>query len=212
MFFYDRHDAGRQLAEQLKKYKGQKDAIVLGLARGGVVTAYEVAKLLSLPLNAIVPKKIGAPGNPELAIGAIMENGEAVFNDSIIRMLGIPQNYIERTTKEKQIQAQERAALYRRYAPLPTIKGHTVILVDDGIATGATMLASVKGMRKEEAKHIVVAVPVASTDSLLLIEKMADEVVCLDSEEDFGAVGFFYQNFSQTEDEEVIKLLKLKAD
>lgn len=206
--FYDRHEAGRQLAGQLKKYQGQKDAIVLGLARGGVVTAYEVAKQLSLPLNAIIPKKIGAPGNPELAIGAIMENGEAVYNDHIIHALGISRNYIDREAKEKQSQAQARAALYRQYAPLPAIKGHTVILVDDGVATGATMLASIKGMRLEGAKHIVVAVPVASTEALFLIEKVADEVVCLDSEEDFGAVGFFYADFSQTEDEEVIKLLK----
>lgn len=205
--FIDREDAGRRLAAALKKFKGQ-NALVLGLARGGVVVAYEIAKNLSLPLNVVVPKKIGAPGNQELAIGAIMENGEGVFNHSIIRMLGIPQNYIDREIIDKKTKAQQRAALYRQYAPLPDIENHTVILVDDGIATGATMLAAIKAMRHEKAAKIIVAVPVASTDSLALIENEADEVICLDSEEDFGAVGFFFEDFRQTEDEEVIELLK----
>lgn len=206
--FYDRHEAGLSLAAALEKFKGKKNTFILGLARGGVVVAYEMAKELKLPLNVVIPKKIGAPSNPELAIGAIMENGEGVFNEPIIRMLRIPSSYIEAQIVEKQAQAQARGVLYRRYAQWPGIKGQTVILVDDGIATGATMLAAIKAMRREGAKEVIVAVPVAATDSLHQIEEEADEVICLYDSADFNAVGCYYQNFRQTEDEEVIDLLK----
>jgi putative phosphoribosyl transferase len=206
--FYDRKEAGILLASQLKKFKNQSNVIVLGLARGGVVVAYEIAKNLSLPLNAIVPKKLGAPMNPELAIGAIMENGEGIFNDRIIRMLSIPQEFIEKEINEKKAQAQMRAALYRQHAPLPEIKDHIVILVDDGVATGATLLAAIKAMRKDRASLVIAAVPVASTEALSLINKEADEVYCLKSSDYFEAVSRFYENFDQTEDEEVIQLLK----
>ncbi len=205
--FYDRQEAGTLLALQLEKLRNQSDVIVLGLARGGVVVAYEIAKQLSLPLNVVVPKKLGAPMNPELAIGAITENGEGIFNDNIIRMLGISQKFIEKEINEKKAQAQMRATLYRRYAPLPDIQDHTVILVDDGAATGATMLAAIKAMRKDKVFSVIVAIPVASTEALMLIENAADEVYCLESSDNFGAVSRFYENFDQTEDEEVIHLL-----
>ena len=208
MLFYDRHEAGRLLAAKLSQYKGQKNTLVLGLARGGVVVAFEVAKILSLLLNVVTPRKIGAPGNPELALGSIMENGEGVFNHSIIRMLGVSQNYIAHEIEKEKLRAQQRLSLYRQYAPLPDIKNQTVILVDDGIATGSTMLASVKAMRQAEAKHIVVAVPVAASDSLKYIEEAADEVVCLHSREDFIGVGMYYRVFAQTDDEEVVRLLQ----
>lgn len=206
--FYDRQEAGRLLSLRLNNFRNHPNALVLGLARGGVVVAYEIAKHLSLPLNVVVPKKLGAPINPELAIGAIMENGEGIFNDSIIRMLSISPKFIEREIEERKATAQARGARYRQYAPLPDIKGHEVILVDDGAATGATMLAAIKAMRKEKASLVIVAIPVASVEALNLIENVADEVYCLESSEDFGAVSLFYENFSQTEDEEVIKLLK----
>lgn len=208
MMFYDRHDAGITLAKKLEHYKNNKNTIVLGLARGGVVVAYDIAKWLSLPLNVVVPKKLGAPGNPELAIGAILENGEGIFNDNIIQMFRIPKRYIDQEIADKKSQAKVRSALYRQFAPLPSLKNRTVILVDDGIATGATMLASIKAMRVEGVSKIVVAVPVASTEALRAVDQVADEVVCLYNSEDFFAVGYYYTNFGQTEDEEVIALLK----
>jgi putative phosphoribosyl transferase len=208
MLFKDRYDAGRLLAAKLSHYKGQKETIVLGLARGGLVVAFEVAKALSLPLNVVVPRKIGAPGNPELALGSIMENGEGVFNHSIIRILGVSQNYIAREIEKEKALAHQRLTLYRQYAPLPDIKNHTIILVDDGIATGSTMLASVKAMRQAEAKWVVVAAPVASTEAAALMEEAADEVVCLHVREDFIGVGMYYGVFAQTEDAEVVHLLK----
>lgn len=207
MYFYDRHEAGRLLAEKLTAYQGQENTLVLGLARGGVVVAYEVAKALSLPLNVVVPRKVGAPGNPELGLGSIMEDGDGVFNASIIRMLGVSQTYLKKEIeKEKQL-AHQRLTLYRKNVPMPEIKGHTIILVDDGVATGSTMLASIKFMRKAEAAKIVVAAPVSASDSMALMEEAADEVVCLYVPYDFGAVGMFYDNFGQTEDEEVVQLL-----
>lgn len=208
MIFYDRHEAGRLLAEKLKAYKGSTGTIVLGLARGGVVVAFEVAKALSLPLNVVVPRKVGAPNNPELALGSIMEDGEGVFNTSIINILGVSQTFLTQEIEREKMRAHQRLALYRKDVPLPAIKDHTVILVDDGIATGSTMLASIKAMRKAEAGKVIVAVPVSASDSMLLMEDAADEVVCLSVPEDFGAVGMFYDIFGQTDDEEVIELLK----
>ena len=208
MLFYDRHEAGRLLAKKLMPFIGQQNTLVLGLARGGVVVAYEVAKALSLPLNVLVPRKVGAPGNPELALGSIMEDGEGVFNSSIIKILGVSQTFLKQEIEKEKIRAHQRLTLYREHAPLPDIKGHTIILVDDGIATGSTMLASIKAMRKAEAQKIIVAVPVSSTDAMQHMEEAADEVVCLYCPEDFFGVGQFYSHFGQTEDEEVVKLLK----
>lgn len=206
--FADRHEAGRLLAARFENFKGRKNTIVLGLARGGVVVAYDFAKALSLPLNVVVPRKIGAPGNPELAIGAIMESGEGVFNESIIRMLGVSKNFIDREVEEEKARAHQRLTLYRQYAPLPDLQGQTVILVDDGIATGATMLAAIKAMRHAQAQRIIVAVPVSATDAYQLMEDAADEVVCLLNTSDFFGVSYFYDVFNQTEDEEVVRLLK----
>lgn len=208
MVFYDRSEAGRFLATKLSQYKGNRDVIVLGLARGGVVVAYEVAKELSLPLNVVAPRKIGAPGNHELALGSIMENGEGVFNQSIIRMLGVSEKYLAQEIEKEKALARKRLALYRQFTPLPDIKNHTIILVDDGIATGSTMLAAIKAMRLAGAKWIIVAVPVASTDAYHLVEEAADETVCPYVREDFMAVGLYYTLFGQTEDDEVVKLLK----
>lgn len=208
MLFHDRIDAGRQLAASLGKFKGQNDVLVLGLARGGIVVAYEVAVALSLPLNVVVPRKIGAPGNHELALGSILENGEGVFNHSIISSLAVSRDYLQSEIEKEKALAHQRASIYRQYAPLQKIKGKTVILVDDGIATGSTMLASVEAMRKEGAQRVVVAVPVSATDAYHALQKRADEVICPHVRQDFMAVGQFYQQFFQTEDEEVVEFLK----
>lgn len=206
--FKDRYEAGQQLASSLKNYESRDHVIVLGLARGGVEVAVEVAKALHLPLNVLVPRKIGAPGNPELALGAVAEHGEGVFNSSIIQLLGVSRQYLAQEVEKEKKRAEQRLALYRQYAPLPELKDHLVILVDDGVATGATMLASIQAMRHAQVKKIVVAVPVSSTEALRLMEKAADEVVCLLSSDDFGSVSLYYRHFDQTSDEEVIHLLK----
>lgn len=208
MKFYDRHEAGSKLAEHLAKYKSQRDTIVLGLARGGVVVASEVAQRLSLPLNVIVPRKIGAPGNSEFAIGSIMEDGEGIFNESIIAALGVSPTYISQEVEKEKAKAQQRLALYQPHTHPLSLKDKTVILVDDGIATGATMLTAIQAMRKREARRVVVAAPVAATETLKLIRQAADEVVCLYDRYDFMAVGLYYQVFGQTEDSEVVGLLQ----
>jgi putative phosphoribosyl transferase len=208
MLFHDRKDAGHVLAAELSPFKGKKDVVVLGLARGGVVVAYEIARELSLPLNVVTPRKIGAPGNPELALGSIMENGEGVFNQSIINILGASQAYIAREIEREKARAQQRLTLYRQYAPLPDIKGKTIILVDDGVATGSTMLASIKAMRQAQAKSVIVAVPVSSTEAYQLLVEAADEVICPHVRDDFIGVGMFYHYFGQTDDQEVVLLLK----
>jgi len=207
MFFKNRQDAGRKLASELKEYKDRKDVQVLGLARGGVIVAYEVAKALELPLNIVIPRKIGAPGNPELAIGAITETGAGVLNENIIARLGVSQAYIEQAIHKEKEEAQRRIKLYRKYAPLVNLEEKTVILVDDGIATGATMQAAVKSVQAENASYVIVAVPVASRDAIEILERMADKIVSLYSPADFGAVGYFYEYFDQAEDSEILDLL-----
>lgn len=206
--FSNRQDAGNQLVQPLIQYKNKPQTLVLGLARGGVVVASALAKGLSLPLNVVILRKIGAPGNPELAIGAITEDGKGVFNTQIIKMLGVSESYIKKEIEKEKAVAQKRIALYRQYAPLPELKDSIVILVDDGIATGATMLAAIKAMKESQVKKVVVAVPVSAVDSLEHITKVADEVVCLHSQEDFFGVGFYYKDFIQVEDEEIVYLLK----
>ncbi len=207
MLFNDRHDAGKQLAEQLKKYKDRKDVIVLGLTRGGVFTAFEIASGLKIPLNVVVVKKIGAPGNPELALGAIAELGNGVFNEHLIGLLGVSREYLASEVERQKMVVKERLDLYRGNMEAPEIRGKTVILVDDGIATGASMRAAIESVRAGKAKKIVLAVPVASPDSLQNIEKEVDEVVCLDTPVFFEAVGNCYRLFDQTTDEEIVRLL-----
>lgn len=207
MLFKDRRDAGRQLLPPLGKYKDQKDVIILGLARGGVVTAYEVASGLNAPLNVIVVRKIGAPSNEELALGAIAEHGEGIFNEQLIGILGVSPDFLKKAIEREKKILKERLDLYRGNSPELIIKGKTVILVDDGIATGASMRVAIQSVRDAGAKKIVLAVPVAAPDSLRKIAKEVDEVVCLSSPIFFEAVGAFYKAFEQTSDEEVIHLL-----
>jgi len=207
MFFQDRTDAGMQLAEKLQAYKGQKDALVIGLARGGVVTAAPIAKALHLPLNVLVVRKIGAPGNPELAIGAITQNGDGVWNEHLIASLGVSKQYIQQEVAKEMALAKKRVALYHKNCPLIDVKGKTVLLVDDGIATGASMRAAIQSLRASSVKKIVLAIPVAAPDSLYEIQKTVDETVCLYHPPFFAAVGQFYRVFDQTSEEEIISIL-----
>jgi putative phosphoribosyl transferase len=207
LIFEDRHDAGMKLAQALMAYQKVSNAIVIGLPRGGVVTAYEVARYLELPLDVVCPRKIGAPQNPELAIGAITETGEGIFDESLIERLGISQEEIRTAVKREKAEAAHRIALFRKGRPQLDLSGKIVILVDDGLATGATMRAAIKSVRASKPEKIVVAVPTAPFETVQEIEQLANEVVCLDCPAFFQAVGQFYENFSQVEDAEVIALL-----
>lgn len=208
MLFRDRHDAGQKLAQSLEQYRGRKGVLVLGLARGGVVVAYEVAKALSLPLDVLCPRKVGAPGNPEYAIGAITETGEGIFHQDVIKALKIDPRYVKEAVEEERAEAQKRLEAYRKGRPPRELKGKTVLLVDDGLATGSTMQAAIRSVREEGVESIVAVVPVSPVETLRMIRDEVDEVVCLDTPEFFQAVGQFYEDFGQTSDEEVIDLLK----
>ncbi len=206
--FKDRKEAGARLAERLTSYRGCKEAMVLGLARGGVVVAYEIAQALSLPLNVLVARKLGAPSTPELAIGAVTEEGETLLNPPIIAFVGASHTYIQSEVERQQKLAKERAALYRRVSPLGELKGKIVILVDDGIATGATMLVEIQSLRKRGVSKIIAASPVAAGQAWRAIQALVDEAICLDLQESFLGISTFYDNFAQVEDETIISLLK----
>jgi putative phosphoribosyl transferase len=207
--FADRVDAGRRLASALKALVG-KYAIILAIPRGGVVVGYEIAKTLDLPLDVIIPRKIGAPGNPELAIGAITEDGTVLLDNKLIQYLQVSKEYIEKESKTQKLEIQRRMKLYRGDIPYPSLKNREVILVDDGIATGSTMKAALASVRKRGAKTVVIAIPVGPPSTIRELEKEADRVVCLHTPESFYAIGQFYENFTQTQDEEVTRLLKLR--
>lgn len=208
MRFKDRKDAGKKLATRLISYQNDPNAVVIGLPRGGVVTAFEVAKYLNLPLDVTCPRKIGAPGNLEYAIGAITETGEGIFHEEPIQMLHIPSSYIQKMVETEKEVARKRLELYRKRAPAIDIENKTVIIVDDGIATGATMQAAIRSIRSQGAGRIVLAVPVAPPETYEEISSEVDEAVCLDTPPFFQAVGQFYESFGATEDEEVIQLLE----
>lgn len=205
MIFEDRREAGQKLAEALLKYKNQPQTIILALPRGGVVVGFEIAKALNLPLDIIVPRKIGAPENPEYAIGAITETGEGIFNEGEIGQ--VDKKWLAREIEREKKEAQRRLKLYRGGRPALNLRGQTVILVDDGLATGLTMRAAMAAVKKQKPAKIVVAVPVAAADTTEIIKKEAGELICLFIPPYFGAVGTFYENFEQTTDEEVINIL-----
>lgn len=206
-FFVDRVDAGKRLASALKNFSGKK-GIVLAIPRGGVVVGYMIAKTLNLPLDIIIPRKIGAPDNPELAIGAVAEDGTAILDKILIKYLGVsPEYVIEETERQKQ-EIKRRLKLYRQDASYADLKGLDVIVVDDGIATGSTMKAALASVKNRGASSITVAVPVGPPSTIEELEKMADRVVCLYTPEFFQAIGEFFRDFSQTSDEEVIGLLQ----
>lgn len=208
IIFKDRREGGQKLAAKLKKYAGDANAIILALPRGGVVTGFEIAKNLGLPLDLVVPRKIGAPFNSEFAIGAITDDGRGIFNKEAITAYGVSRDYINTAVEIEKKEAARRLKLYRGDRPPLKLKNKTAIIVDDGIATGATMRAAIKLARNKGAVKVVVAIPTGAADTLEQMKKEVDEVVCLDIPAYFGAVGAFYQDFSQTEDEEVIELMK----
>ncbi len=207
MIFRDRQEAGQKLAEKMRRLQGSLETVLLGLPRGGVVVAAEAAKWLRLPLDIVVTRKIGAPDNPELAIGAITEDGEAALDEAIIAAWQIPAEYIKQEIAKEKQEARRRLELYRSGRPALNLKNQTAILVDDGIATGATMRAAIASARAKGAKKVMVAAPVIAADTLEALQKKADEIIYLDAPAYFGAVGAFYENFEQVEDEEVIALL-----
>jgi predicted phosphoribosyltransferase len=209
--FPDRAEAGRLLGLKLSKYAGRDDVIVLGLPRGGVPVAYEVAQALRVPLDVFIVRKLGVPGFEELAVGAIASGGVRVLNDDVVRALPNANEIIEAVTQREIAELQRREDKYRDSRPSPQIENRTVILIDDGLATGATMRAAVAALRQRGAAKIVVAVPVGPPDTCKEFEDEADEVVCASAPEYFQAVGQYYEDFSQTTDEEVRELLARAA-
>jgi erythromycin esterase-like protein/predicted phosphoribosyltransferase len=205
--FRDRREAGRVLAEKLAAYANRPDVVVLALPRGGVPVAYEVARRLVAPLDVFVVRKLGVPGYEELAMGAVASGGVRVLNDQLVERLGIPEQLIDAVAARERQELARRERLYRGGSPPPDLRGRTVILVDDGLATGATMFAAIEALRKLNPARIVVAVPTASSDTCEEMKKKADEVICAITPEPFHAVGRWYQDFSQTTDEEVAELL-----
>ena len=206
-YFSDRVEAGRRLASELRDFEG-KNAIVLAIPRGGVVVGYEIAKALSLPLDVIIPRKIGAPDNPELAIGAMTEDGTIILDKKLVSYLGVPSGYIEEESRQQKHEIERRLKMYRQGEPYPNLKGMEVILVDDGIATGSTMKAALASVKSRGAKTVTVAVPVGPPETIQELKRLADRVVCPYTPEYFGAIGQFYRDFDQTSDEEVIELLR----
>jgi predicted phosphoribosyltransferase len=204
--FRDRRHAGDALAERLGRYRGS-NALVLGLPRGGVVVAAQVARWLDAELDVVVARKLGSPVSPELAIGAVTANGGRFLNEDVIAAVGVSEAYIEAVTAVQQAEARRREADLRGPRPAPSIAGRVVILVDDGLATGATMRAAVRSVRQHRPRRLVVAVPVGAPEACRALRSEVDEVVCLHEPRDFGAVGGFYREFSQTDDAEVRALL-----
>jgi predicted phosphoribosyltransferase len=207
MLFKDRLDAGRQLATRLSKYANRTDVLVLALPRGGVPVASEVAGQLHVPFDVFLVRKLGVPAHPELAMGAIAEGGVEVLSDELIREIGIPKSLVQQVAVREKMELDRRDAMYRRGRARPEVRGHTVIVVDDGLATGSSMQAAVIALRRLEPARIVVAVPVGAKETCERLAQLADDVVCAMTPEPFQAVGLWYQQFAQTTDDEVRLLL-----
>jgi putative phosphoribosyl transferase len=205
--FADRQDAGRQLAKRLAAYAGRAGAIVLGLPRGGVVVAFEVAKELNLPLDVYVVRKLGVPGQEELAFGAIASGGVRVLNPDVVRAVGLGTAEIDAIAAREQTELERRERAYRGDSGPLQLDGKTVILVDDGLATGASMRTAIRSLEAHRTGWITMAVPTAPRSSCLELEREVDEAVCLTTPEPFFGVGQWYVDFSQTTDDEVIELL-----
>jgi predicted phosphoribosyltransferase len=206
--FKDRVDAGERLAKELARYDGRADAVVLGLPRGGVAVAFVVSEALRVPLDILVVRKLGVPGNEELAMGAIASGGARVLNRDVIRWMGITDRTIEVVAARETRELERRERALRGDRPRIALRGKSVLLVDDGIATGATMRAAVSALRATEPGRVVVAAPVAPPDVCARLEEETDELVCLARVEPFGAVGSWYADFPQVTDGEVRELLK----
>lgn len=205
--YRDRADAGRTLTASLKQYKG-REVLVLGIPRGGVPVAAEVAQALEAELDVIVARKLGAPGQPELAIGAVTSNGGRFLNDEVIEGIGVSHEYLEKVTAAEMAEAQRREEKFRGERPVANMRDRIVIVVDDGLATGATMRASVRSARKQHPARLIVAVPVGSQEACDALRHEADEVVCVYQPEVFWGVGLYYENFEPTLDAEVAEILR----
>jgi predicted phosphoribosyltransferase len=205
--FRDRFAAGRYLADRLSEYRGLEDAIVLALPRGGVEVGYEVARALGVPMDVFVVRKLGVPGHTELALGAIASGGVRVINREVMDLVDVTPEQLDEITALEQTELERRERAYRGARPAPDLRDHTVILVDDGLATGATMQAAVEAVRRLDPAKVVVAVPVASADVCRQLRTVADEVVCAATPEPFFAVGAWYDEFEQLSDSDVTGLL-----
>ncbi|HEV7830107.1 MAG TPA: phosphoribosyltransferase, partial [Pseudonocardiaceae bacterium] len=210
--FRDRRDAGRVLAGLLEHYRRRSDVVVLGLARGGVPVAYEIARALGAPLDVFVVRKLGAPGREELAMGAIASGGVVVINDDLVRGLRISPEVIQRVAEQEGRELLRREQAYRGGRPMPDLAGKTVIVVDDGLATGSSMRAAIQALRRHRPAKIVVAVPAAPQSTCQELAGTVDEVVCATTPSPFVAVGRSYWDFTQTTDEEVRDLLRAAAE
>lgn len=204
----DRQKAGARLAEELASYAGRRDTVVLGLPRGGVVVAFEVAKALDLPLDVYLVRKLGTPGHEELAMGAIASGGVMVLNEDVVGALHLGQECVEQVAARERGVLEQRERTYRSHAQPVPLSGKQVILVDDGLATGATMRTAIKSLKAHRPSRIIVAVPTAPVETCDALAKEADEVVCSMTPSPFFSIGEWYEDFSQTPDEEVVDLLE----
>ena len=207
MRYVNRREAGAVLAGRLRDFAGRADVVVLGLPRGGIPVAFEVANALQAPLDVFVVRKLGLPGHPELAMGAIASGGVRVLNDDLLQQLHVPTSAIDAVARAEQAELERRERAYRGARPPIPLEGRVVILVDDGLATGSTMRAAVLAIRRVLPSQIVVAVPVGARETCSAMNEVADDVVCAHMPEPFTAVGLWYENFEQTTDEEVRRLL-----
>lgn len=206
--FANRIDAGEQLAKQLKDYKDRENLVVLALPRGGVPVADVVARELNVPLDVIIVRKVGLPANPELAMGAVASGDVEIVNESVTKSWGVGRQQFTEIAQQELKEMARREEVYRRGRPPLNVEGKSVLLVDDGIATGSTVKAAVEALKKLNAKSVVIAVPVASQETARQLQALADNVVCVQTPADFRAVGATYQDFSQTSDEEVCERLE----
>lgn len=205
--YTDRKQAGILLAQKLAAYAGRHDVIVLALPRGGVPVAFEIARALQAPLDVLLVRKLGVPGHEEYAMGAIATGGICILQSDVIRQLAIPQASVDDLVQRKQEELAQRERLYRSNRPAPKLEGSIVIVVDDGLATGSTMLAAIHALRQARPARMIIAIPVGARESVARLQAEVDEIVCLSIPENFQAVGLWYEDFNQTSDDEVIHLL-----
>lgn len=208
--FINRQEAGQLLSEELKHLSGKK-VVVLGIPRGGIIVAAEIARLLNAELDIALSRKIGSPGNPELAIGAVSEDGETFLNESLVFQTGSSKAYIQKEKARQLAEIKNRSRLFRQIKARVSLRGKIVIITDDGIATGATMIVALLAIRQEKPAKLIVAVPVGAEEAVRLLADYADEVIALRVPEFLGAIGQFYTHFEQASDEEVLKVLKEAA-
>ncbi len=206
--FHDRREAGRLLVPRLEAYRNRDDCLILALPRGGVIIGFELATRLNIPLDLLLVRKIGSPTNPELAAGAVSETGAVILNEEVIRRQGISRDFLRQMQEREGIEIERRRHLYRGGRGLGPLAGKTVILVDDGVATGATLKAAIATLKRESLQRLVVALPVAPPETAERLAEMVDEWICLQTPPHFPAVGTFYEDFAQVTDAEVIELLR----